>query len=105
TAAASLALTAAATASNIAEFQLESSRVLALITAEAASHESCIAPFPCPVGQGTCLIDHLAFPAGAALRRRPGATVPVTVSPTITVLTNPVQATGPGTAFLTHVAC
>jgi hypothetical protein len=103
--ASSLAVATVATASNIAEFQLEASRVLSRIRAEAASHEFCIEPFACPIGQGNCLVDHLEFPDAATLRHRPGAPVSVVVSPAITVVTNPVQAVVPITVFLKELDC
>ena len=102
--ASTLALAAPATAANIVEVQLEATRVLALITAE-ASHERCFTPFTLDESPTLYVIDHVEFPGGAALRRRPGDPIGVVVRPAITVQTKPLQAVVPVTLFVKTLTC
>lgn len=86
------------------EFQLDAQALTTVIKDKAIQQQFCFDDFACPVGGGTCTVDHVEFPSPAALRHGP-TTKSLKVSKAISVSATPLQITLPVQAHVKTIAC
>ncbi len=69
--------TSANAATNFVEMQTAVEPIVSSIRAQMRAQKECPAPFPCPIGNGLCIVDHINLPDGATMRDGPNTNVTI----------------------------